>query len=1175
MSSNSRSLTSLDNIDIRVTRREFLALALKGPLIASLTPLMGLRGDEFLLSFQYLEAAPSEFNPLEVYPYGRGWEDIYRWMYEPDETFVFTCTPNCTFTCLLKAAVKNGVVVYIDPTYGYGEARDVYGNRVSHRWDPMTCPTGVVIARRAYSNRRVKGAYVRKGFLEWVRDGFPRDPETGLPPAKYFEGRGKEPFIKVSWEEAFEIIAKALINIAETYSGDKGAERLLKQGYHPEMVKAVGGAGVRTFKFRAGMPLNAPIRITSLWRFANMLALLDSKIRGVDPDKARGGRAWDNYAWHTDLAPGQPMVSGLKAVDFNLHLVEHAKLVIIWGMNWILNKMAVGKWLSEAHLKGAKVIAISADYMATGKFADETLIVRPGTDTALALGLCHVIVRDRLYDEAFIKKFTDLPLLVRMDNLKYLRARDIIPGYKPVELKNRTKILEPGETPPPPALQGVQFIPKALREEIDDFVVWDQRTGKPVVVSRDNVGRYFEELGVDPALEGEFEVTTAEGRKVKVRPVFDLIKEYLMSSMDPQTVSEITGVPADAIERLAREIANNKGKTLIVLGMGINQYFHGDLKDRATHLLAALTANIGNVTGTIGSFAGNFKLELTNGIVQWTSEDPFNPELDPAKPARVRAYFDAESAHYYAYGDRPLVVAGRLFTGRTHMPTPTKVVFFANANSTLGNAKWAYNIIVNVLPKIEMIVTLEWFWTLTCEYSDIVLGVDSWIERKLPDISVSVTTPFITAWVRTPLPRIFDTRDDMEVMAGIASKLAELLGDQRFRDYWKFVLEGKAEVYVNRVLAAGNATKGLTFEMLEEAAKKGIPYVYATRTTPSIVGWEQTNESVPWWTKTGRLEFYKEETPFIESGENIPVYREPVNATPYEPNVIILNKPHPAIRPLKPEDLGLDPNNLDQEVRQVRHVAKPWSEVKKTRHPLAAKGYTHILITPKQRGVIHTICSNVDILALIYTPFGDMYRRDKRMPWVAEGYVDLNPEDGRKLGLDDGDYVLIDGDPDYEPFIGRDRRPEDYKSFRLVARVRFNTSIPPGMARMWFNYYMASHGTVEGHENRADKLAVNPRTGYVSSFRYGGHQSITRTWLKPTLMTDELVRKSPLIAVIGKGFAPDIHSPVGAPREGFVKITKFEPGEWRPVKLRIRPTYEDEAMKRYLTGELVSVEGGG
>jgi nitrate reductase alpha subunit len=91
-------------------------------------------------------------------------------------------------------------------------------------------------------------------------------------------------------------------------------------------------------------------------------------------------------------------------------------------------------------------------------------------------------------------------------------------------------------------------------------------------------------------------------------------------------------------------------------------------------------------------------------------------------------------------------------------------------------------------------------------------------------------------------------------------------------------------------------------------------------------------------------------------------------------------------------------------------------------------------------------------------------------------------------------------------------------------------------------------------------------------FRSGSHQSATRGWLKPTWMTDSLVRKGTFGQGIGKGFLADVHCPTGAPRESFVKITRAEPGGiapqqlWRPAALGIRPRYESAAMKRYLAG---------
>ncbi|HBR58273.1 MAG TPA: molybdopterin oxidoreductase, partial [Blastocatellia bacterium] len=168
--------------------------------------------------------------------------------------------------------------------------------------------------------------------------------------------------------------------------------------------------------------------------------------------------------------------------------------------------------------------------------------------------------------------------------------------------------------------------------------------------------------------------------------------------------------------------------TLFAIGMGPNQFFNNDNKDRDTILLAALTGNIGKIGGNIGSYAGNYRVALFNGCPQYINEDPFDIELDPAKPARPKQYWKAESAHYYNHEDHPLRVGNKLLTGKTHMPCPTKSLWFANANSILGNVKWHYNTVINMLPKIEMICVQEWWWSTSCEWADVVFGVDSWAE---------------------------------------------------------------------------------------------------------------------------------------------------------------------------------------------------------------------------------------------------------------------------------------------------------------------------------------------------------------------------------------------------------------------------------------------------------------
>jgi len=1137
-----------------LARRDFLAgimaslagMATGGPLLA------GLR------------SIPEIDNPLDHYP-ERDWERIYRDQFRHDSTFHFLCAPNDTHNCLLAAYVKNGVVTRLGPSYGYGEAKDIYGNQASHRWDPRCCNKGLAMIRRLYGPRRVKYPAVRKGFLEWVQAGFPRDSDGRMPEA--YRHRGKEPFLKVPFEKACQLVAQAMENIARTYSGPKGQELLRRQGYDEAMIEATKQAGTQCLKFRGGMPLLGATRIMGFYRMANSLALLDAKIRGVDREHALGARGWDNYSWHTDLPPGHTMVCGHQTIDFDLATAENASLVVCWGMNWISTKMPDGHWLSEARLKGTTVVTVACEYQSTSNKADKVIVVRPGSDPALALGLAHVILREKLYDAEYVRGQTDLPFLVRMDTLKLLRPQDLFPDYRPAPLK-KTQVLAPGETPPPPAKQKTQVVTQELREEWGDFLAWNTETQRPEVVTRDDAGT------VKPwALEGRFRVKTCQGAEVEVRPVFDLIREHT-EHFTPAVVSDICSVAPEAVEWLARQIAHNRSRTLVPVGMGPNHFFNNDVKDRAIFLVCALTANVGFHSGNIGSYAGNYRGAYFNGLPQYITEDPFDIELDPAKPVRTHYYYKAESAHYYNYGDRPLRVGNKLFTGKTHLPAPTKFVWFGNGNSILGNLKWHHDFVMNTLPRIECVVVNDWWWTASCEYADVVFAVDAWPEMKFPDMTAAVTNPFVQIFPRTPLKRTHETRGDIEVLAGVGRALARLTGDERFEHVWKFVYENRVEVYLQRIIDGSTSLRGYRIEELEANAQRGVPALLMTRTYPKIMGWEQAHENKPHYTRSGRLEFYRDEDEFLEYGENLPVHREPVDGTWYEPNVLVCGATD-LIRPKGPEAYGLSRDDLSVEVRQVRNVVVRPADLTKTQHPRRKDGFSLIYITPKYRHGAHTTPVDLDLMAVWFGPFGDMHRRDRRMPWVGEGYVDLNPEDAQELGIQDGDYVYIDADPEDRPFRGWQEKPEDYRIHRAVLRARYYRGLPRGVARSWFHMYVATYGSVEGQRRNPDHLARNPRTGYQAMFRFGSHQSATRAWLRPTLMTDSLARKEYFGQVIGKGFAADIHCPVGAPKESFVKLTRAEPGGveealWRPARLGLRPGYESPAMLQFLRGEFIS-----
>jgi nitrate reductase alpha subunit len=923
------------------------------------------------------------------------------------------------------------------------------------------------------------------------------------------------------------------------------------------------------------MPLLGVGRVFGFYRFANMLALLDRKLRPDAPaEEIVGSRAFDNYAWHTDLPPGHPMVTGSQTVDFDLFAAEHSKLLVLIGMNWICTKMPDGHWIGDARLKGTRVVVISADYMPTANKADEIVIIRPGTDTAFFLGVARELISKGLYDREAVVQRTDLPLLIRLDTGERLRAEDVFAGYRPAPLENYVALKtedELAEPPPPPFTAGKQVVPTNLRDEWGDFVYWDRARGRPATVTRDEVGRRF--TG-EAALLGAFDVRLADGTTVRARPAFDLLKEYLDESFDLQTTAEVCNVDPKAVQSLARQLAENKGNALLAAGMGPNHYFNADLFGRVHFLVAALTDNIGHFSGNVGSYAGNYRGSLFQAMGQWIAEDPFDQEPDLTTPARVKRYYKAESAHYWNYGERPLVSPKETITGSTHMPTPTKLIWFGNSNSLLGNAKWSFDVVKNTLPRQEAIFCNEWHWTSSCEYSDLVFPADSWAEFKLPDMTASCTNPFLLAFPTTPLARVHDTRSDYEILAGVAAALARLVDEPAMRTYWRGVLDGDPTPYLQRVLAGSNATRGVLYADLHQSCKQGVPLLMNTRTYPRHAGWEQRQEDKPWYTPTGRLEFYRPEPEWQAAGESLPVWREPVDATFYEPNAILANKRHPSIRPKSPEDYGVPESQTDVETRQYRNVVRTWQELKLSKHPLTEKdpAYRFVFQTPKYRWGAHSTAVDSDWIAMLFGPFGDPYRRDPRTPWTGEAYAEVNPRDAEELGLKDGDYIRLDADPEDRPYRGASSSDDYYDVARVEMRVRIFSGMPRGVIRTWFNMYAATPGTVRAQKDVPGGPAQNADTRYVALFRHGSHQSGTRAYLRPTQMTDSMTRKAYFGQTIGTGFEADVHSPSGAPKEAFVRVEKTEDGapdggEWRPVRLGLRPGDPSEAMRAYLAGE--------
>jgi anaerobic selenocysteine-containing dehydrogenase len=102
--------------------------------------------------------------------------------------------------------------------------------------------------------------------------------------------------------------------------------------------------------------------------------------------------------------------------------VAESDLVILWGINAVSTNIHFLHGVNKAKEKGATVWLIDTYETITSSGADQTYIVRPGSDGSLALGLMHLLVRDDLIDHHFITS--------HVQGFEELKEK-VLPGFSP------------------------------------------------------------------------------------------------------------------------------------------------------------------------------------------------------------------------------------------------------------------------------------------------------------------------------------------------------------------------------------------------------------------------------------------------------------------------------------------------------------------------------------------------------------------------------------------------------------------------------------------------------------------------------------------------------------------------------------------------------------------------
>ena len=670
--------------------------------------------------------------------------------------------------------------------------------------------------------------------------------------------RGEGKWQRISWDEALTEIAEEVVDtvIEEEYDAISG--------FTP-------------------IPAMSPVSFAGGSRLVNLL----------------GGISHSFYDWYSDLPPGQPITWGVQTDNAESADWYNADYLVAWGSNVNVTRIPDAKYFLEAGYNGTKRVGVFTDYSQTAIHCDEWVAPDPGTDTALALGMARTIVDEGLYDEAHLKEQTDMPLLVREDTGKFLRAADVRESAAEGDDKVFLMVDSDGALRDAPGSLGA----RSGQYDPDSSI----------------------ELDFDPRLDADRTVEVNDGAgSVRVRTVWNNLLEEL-SNYTPEFVHEETGVGTETYQRFAREFAEAE-RAKIIHGKGVNDWYHNDLGNRAIQLLVTLTGNLGRQgTGLdhyvgqekIWTFKGWQKLSFPTGSVRgvpttlWTYfHAGILDNTDPDTAERIRESIDR--------GWMPVYPSEREDGSR-----PDPRVMFVWRGNYFNQAKGNLAVEEQLWPKLDLVVDINFRMDSTALYSDIVLPAASHYEKY--DLSMTDMHTYVHPFTPAVEP-LGEARTDWQIFRDLAAKVQEVaeergvdpVPDRKFdreidlssiyddfvRDWeageagalaedraaCEFILEHSAE---------SNPEDGgqLTFDDIDEQPRRllatGDHWTSPIEEGEAYTPWKRfVQGKEPWPTFTGRQQYYIDHDWFLELDEQLPTHKRPTNEQDPDAYPLRYNTPH-------------------------------------------------------------------------------------------------------------------------------------------------------------------------------------------------------------------------------------------------------------------------------------------
>ncbi|CCE60052.1 TPA: nitrate reductase subunit alpha [Staphylococcus argenteus] len=549
----------------------------------------------------------------------REWEKMYRERWSHDKEVRTTHGVNCTGSCSWKVFVKNGVITWENQQTDYPSC-----GPDMPEYEPRGCPRGASFSWYEYSPLRIKYPYIRGKLWDLWTEALEENNgnrvaawasivENEDKAKQYKQARGMGGHVRSNWKDVTDIIAAQLLYTIKKYGPDRIA------GFTP-------------------IPAMSMISYAAGARFINLL----------------GGEMLSFYDWYADLPPASPQIWGEQTDVPESSDWYNASYIIMWGSNVPLTRTPDAHFMTEVRYKGTKVISVAPDYAENVKFADNWLAPNPGSDAAIAQAMTHVILQEHYVNqpnERFInyaKQYTDMPFIIMLDEDengykagRFLRASDL------------GQTTEQGEWKPVihDAISDSLVVPNGtMGQRWEEGKKWNLKLetedGSKInpTLSMTEGGYELETIQFpyfDSDGDGIFErpiptrqVTLANGDKVRIATIFDLMasqygvrrfnhelesKGYddAESKYTPSWQEAISGVKQSVVIQVAKEFAQNaidtEGRSMIIMGAGINHWFNSDTIYRSILNLVMLCGCQGVNGGGWAHYVGQEKCRPIEG----------------------------------------------------------------------------------------------------------------------------------------------------------------------------------------------------------------------------------------------------------------------------------------------------------------------------------------------------------------------------------------------------------------------------------------------------------------------------------------------------------------------------------------------------------------------------------